>query len=86
MRETRHALEQLLETMDVMKDKKLMREIALCRREARAGKTRPSCTLLKEQGVEFSVRALGHVSGCTMNFRGPRALGLFLSCNVCVRL
>jgi hypothetical protein len=78
--------EQLLETMDVMKDKKLMHEIALHRGEARAGKTRPSCSLLEELGVEFSVRALGHVSGCTMNFRAPRVLGLFLSCNVYVRL
>jgi hypothetical protein len=52
IRETRDLLEQLLETMDVMKDKKLMREIALSRREARAGKTRPFRTLLGELGVE----------------------------------
>jgi hypothetical protein len=32
IRETRDLLEQLLETMDVMKDKKLMRQIALSRR------------------------------------------------------
>jgi len=38
--------------MDVMKGKKLMHEIALSRREARAGKTRPFRTLLEELGVE----------------------------------
>jgi hypothetical protein len=52
IRETRDLLEQLLETMDVMKDKKLMREIALSRREARRGKTRAFRTLLEELGVE----------------------------------
>jgi hypothetical protein len=52
IRETRDLLEQLLETMDVMKDKKLMREIALSRREARAGKARSFRTLLEELGVE----------------------------------
>jgi len=51
-KETRDLLEQLLETMDVMKDKKLMREIALSRKEARRGKTRASRTLLEELGVE----------------------------------
>jgi hypothetical protein len=52
IRETRDLLEQLLETMDVMKDKKLMREIALSRNEARRGKTRTFRTLLEELGVE----------------------------------
>ena len=52
IRETRDLLEQLLETMDVMKDKKLMREIALSRNEARRGKTRAFRTLLEELGVE----------------------------------
>ena len=52
IRETRDLLEQLLETMDVMKDKKLMREIVLSRREARRGKTRAFRTLLEELGVE----------------------------------
>jgi len=52
IRETRDLLERLLETMDVMKDKKLMREIALSRREARAGKIRAFRTLLGELGVE----------------------------------
>jgi len=52
IRETRDLLEQLLETMDVMKDKKLMREIVLSRREARRGKTRAFRTLLEEPGVE----------------------------------
>ena len=52
IRETRDLLEQLLETMDVMKDKKLMREIALSRTEARRGKTRAFRTLLEELGVE----------------------------------
>jgi hypothetical protein len=55
IRETRDLLEQLLETMDVMKDKKLMREIALSRREARAGKTRAFRTLLGELGVEAQI-------------------------------
>ena len=52
IRETRDLLEELLETMDVMKDKKLMREIALSRRETRTGKTRAFRTLLEELGVE----------------------------------
>ena len=52
IRETRDLLEQLLETMDVMKDKKLMREIALSRNEARRGKTRAFRTLIEELGVE----------------------------------
>jgi hypothetical protein len=52
IRETRDLLEQLLETIDVMKDKKLMREIALSRREAKRGKTRTFRTLLEELGVE----------------------------------
>jgi len=52
IRETRDLLEQLLETMDVMKDKKLVREIALSRSEARKGKTRAFRTLLEELGVE----------------------------------
>ncbi|MCJ7457247.1 hypothetical protein MUP07_11000 [Candidatus Bathyarchaeota archaeon] len=52
IRETRDLLEQLLETMDVMKDKKLMHDIALSRKEARKGKTRAFRTLLEELGVE----------------------------------
>jgi hypothetical protein len=52
IRETRDLLEQLLETIDAMKDKKLMREIALSRREAKRGKTRTFRTLLEELGVE----------------------------------
>jgi len=52
IRETRDLLEQLLETIDVMKDKKLMREIALSRREAKRGKIRTFRTLLEELGVE----------------------------------
>ncbi len=52
IRETRDLLEQLLETMDVMRDKKLMREIAVSRRESRTGKTRSFRTLLEELGVE----------------------------------
>ena len=52
IRETRDLLEQLLETMDVMKDKKLMREIALSGNEARRGKTRAFRTLIEELGVE----------------------------------
>jgi hypothetical protein len=52
IRETRDLLEQLLENMDAMKDKKLMREIVLSRREARRGKTRAFRTLLEELGVE----------------------------------
>jgi hypothetical protein len=52
IRETRDLLEQLLETMDVMKDNKLMREIALSRREARTGKAQAFRTLLEKLGVE----------------------------------
>lgn len=52
IRETRDLLEELLETIDVMKDKELMREIALSRREARRGRTRTFRSLLEELGVE----------------------------------
>lgn len=52
IRETRDLLEQLLETIDVMKDKGLMREIVLSRREARRGRARSFRTLLEELGVE----------------------------------
>jgi len=52
LRETRDLLEQLLETIDVMKDKELMHEIALSRREARRGRTRTFRALLEELGVE----------------------------------
>jgi hypothetical protein len=52
IRETGDLLEQLLETIDVTKDKGLMREIALSRREARRGRTRSFRTLLEELGVE----------------------------------
>ena len=52
IRDTRDLLEQLLETIDVMKDKKLMREIALSRKEAKRGKIRAFRTLLEELGVE----------------------------------
>jgi len=52
IKETRDLLEQLLETMDVMKDKKLMHDITLSRREARRGRTRTFRSLLEELGVE----------------------------------
>jgi hypothetical protein len=52
IRETRDLLEELLETMDVMKDKELMHEIALSRREAKRGRTRAFRSLLEELGVE----------------------------------
>jgi hypothetical protein len=52
IREARDLLEQLLETMDLMKDKKLMREVALSRREANRGKIRTFRTLLEELGVQ----------------------------------
>jgi hypothetical protein len=52
IRETKDLLEELLETMDVMKDKELMHEIALSRREAKRGRTRAFRSLLEELGVE----------------------------------
>jgi hypothetical protein len=52
IRETRDLLEQLLETIDVMKDKKLVRAIALSRRQAKSGKIRAFRSLLEELGVE----------------------------------
>ena len=52
LRETRDLLERLLETIDVMKDKELMHEIALSRREARRGRTRTFRALLEELGIE----------------------------------
>ena len=52
IKETRDLLEQLLETMDVMKDKKLMHDIALSRKEARRGRIRTFRSLLEELGIE----------------------------------
>ena len=52
IKQTRDLLEQLLETIDVMKDKNLMHDIALSRRETRKGKTRTFRSLLEELGVE----------------------------------
>ena len=52
IRETRDFLEQLLETMDVMKDKTLVHDIALSRKEARRGRIRTFRSLLEELGVE----------------------------------
>ena len=51
IKETRDLLEQLLETMDVMKDKKLMHDIALSRKEASRGRIRTFRSLLEELGV-----------------------------------
>jgi len=60
IKETRDLLEQLLETIDVMKDKKLMRDIALSRREAMRGRTRKFRSLLEELGIESQVSARSH--------------------------
>jgi hypothetical protein len=52
MKETKDLLEQLLETLDVMADKKLLRDIEISRTQARKGRTRSFRKLLVEIGLE----------------------------------
>jgi hypothetical protein len=56
MKETKDLLEQLLETLDVMADKKLLRDIEISRTQAREGKTRSFRKLLVEIGLEPQIR------------------------------
>lgn len=56
MKKTKDLLEQLLETLDVMADKKLLRDIEISRTQAREGKTRSFRKLLVEIGLEPQIR------------------------------
>ena len=52
---TNQLLEEVLETLDIVADKKAMKEIAQSRIEAKARKTRPFRSLLGESGLESKV-------------------------------
>ena len=56
VRETKGLLEQLLETFDVMSDKKLLRDIEVSRSQASRGRTRSFRRLLAELDLEPKVR------------------------------
>jgi len=60
MKETKELLEQLLETLDVMADKKLLRDIEVSRSQATKGKTRSFRKLLAELGLEPQIRDRSH--------------------------
>ena len=52
VKQTKELLEQLLETLDVMADKGLLRDIEVSRSQAAKGKTRNFRTLMREMGLE----------------------------------
>lgn len=56
MKDTREPLVQLLDTLDVMADKKLLRNIEISRRQARKGKTRSFRKLLAELKLEPQIQ------------------------------
>jgi len=60
MKETKELLEQLLETLDVMADKNLLRDIEVSRSQATKGKTRSFRKLLAELGLEPQIRDRSH--------------------------
>jgi len=55
LEKTSQMLEEVLETLDVMADKKAMKEIAKSRKEAKAGKTRSFRSLQEELGIDSEV-------------------------------
>jgi hypothetical protein len=55
MKETKELLEQLLETLDVMADKRLLRDIAVSQSQATKGKTRSFRRLMVELRLEPEV-------------------------------
>jgi hypothetical protein len=55
VRETKELLEQLLETLDVMADKRLLRDIEISRSQASKGQTRSFRGLRAELGLEPQV-------------------------------
>ena len=51
IRKTKNLLEELLETLDVMADRELMRDIAISKRQAKVGKRKSFRPLLEETSV-----------------------------------
>jgi hypothetical protein len=56
VKETKELLDELLETLDVMADKKLLRDIAISRSQASKGQIRSFRRLMVELGLEPQVR------------------------------
>lgn len=55
LEKTSRLLAEVLETLDIMSDKQVMKEIEESRKEVKAGKTRPFKYLLEEAGIESEV-------------------------------
>ncbi len=55
LEKTSQLLGEVLETLDIMSDKQVMKEIEESRKEVKAGKTRPFKSLLEEVGIESEV-------------------------------
>jgi len=55
VKETKELLDELLETLDVMADKKLLRAIEISRSQASKGRVRSFRTLMAELGLEPQV-------------------------------
>jgi len=60
VKETKELLEQLLETLDVMADSRLLRDIEISRSQATRGKTRSFRRLMVELGLEPQVHSRSH--------------------------
>ena len=52
LKKTRDLLDEILETIEVVADKELMRDLVESRREAKKGSTKPFRKLVKELGLE----------------------------------
>lgn len=52
VKETKELLDELLETLDVMADKKLLRDVEISRSQASKGQIRSFRTFMAELGVE----------------------------------
>jgi DNA-directed RNA polymerase subunit K/omega len=50
-------MEELLETIEIRQDKKLMKDLKIALREVEEGKTRPINELVRELGLEDEVRS-----------------------------
>jgi hypothetical protein len=50
-------MEELLETIEIMQDKKLMKDLKVALGEVEEGKTRPIDELVRELGLEDEVRS-----------------------------
>ncbi len=55
LEKTNQLLEEVLETLDIISDREVMKEIAESRKEARVGKTRPFRSLLEELGIDSKI-------------------------------